>query len=174
MPGAHLSHCLPTTLGRHWHCPPLGSHTELREPWGSHWHAEQRKALGGVSTTAQDMNHLPCVMHMPSPRKPLCLQAPFSFQVRFALEADGYVHNAVSCNSAEMLNMMFLQTSVMGVFTTLLLFSRHRYLWKVSQALFVTTSSPEPPTVNMSSDLQYGMRTSYKTILQRQSVTIYK
>lgn len=115
---------------------------------------------------AQDMNHLPHVMHMPSPCKPLCLQAPFSFQVQFALEADGYVHNAVSCNSAEMLNMMFLQTSVMGVFTTLLLFSRHRYLWKVSQALFVTTSSPEPPTVNMSSDLQYGMRTSYKTILQ--------
>lgn len=46
VPGAHLSHCLPTTLGRHWHCPPLGSHTELSEPWGSHWQARKREALG--------------------------------------------------------------------------------------------------------------------------------
>lgn len=37
--GAHLSQFLPTTLGRHWHWPPLGSHTVLREPWGSHWHS---------------------------------------------------------------------------------------------------------------------------------------
>lgn len=114
----------------------------------------------------QEVNYLPHPMHTPSPCKPPCLQAPSSFQAQFALQVGGYIHNAVSCNRAEMLNMMFLQTSVMGVFTTLLLFSRHRYLWKVSQALFVTTSSPEPPTVNMSSDLQYGMRTSYKRILQ--------
>lgn len=166
VPGAHLSHCLPTTLGRHWHCPPLGSHTELREPCGSHWHAEQRKTLERVSTVAQDMNPLPHPRYTPSPCKLLCLPPPSSSQTQFALQVDGYVHNAVSCSSAEMLNIMFLQTSVMGVFTTLLLFSKHRYLWKVSQALFVTTSSPEPPTVNMSSDLQYGMRTSYKTILQ--------
>lgn len=46
VPGAHLSHCLPTTLGRHWHCPPLGSHTELSEPWGSHWQARKREELG--------------------------------------------------------------------------------------------------------------------------------
>lgn len=37
--GAHLSQFLPTTLGRHWHWPPFGSHTVLRDPWGSHWHA---------------------------------------------------------------------------------------------------------------------------------------
>lgn len=43
VPGAHLLHCLPTTLGRHWHCPPLGSHTELSEPWGSHWQAGQKE-----------------------------------------------------------------------------------------------------------------------------------
>lgn len=36
VPGAHLSHLLPTTFGRHWHWPPLGSQTELKEPWGSH------------------------------------------------------------------------------------------------------------------------------------------
>lgn len=35
-PGAHLSQVLPTTFGRHWHWPPLGSQTELNEPWGSH------------------------------------------------------------------------------------------------------------------------------------------
>lgn len=27
-------------LCRHWHWPPLGSHRELSEPWGSHWQAE--------------------------------------------------------------------------------------------------------------------------------------
>lgn len=41
--GAHLSQFLPTTLGRHWHWPPLGSHTVLREPWGSHWHSGKRE-----------------------------------------------------------------------------------------------------------------------------------
>lgn len=52
VPGAHLLHCLPTTLGRHWHCPPLGSHTELSEPWGSHWQAGQRReAPRAVSDT---------------------------------------------------------------------------------------------------------------------------
>lgn len=30
--GAQLSQFLPTTLGRHRHWPPLGSHTVLREP----------------------------------------------------------------------------------------------------------------------------------------------
>lgn len=73
-----------------------------------------------------------------------------------------YLPKPVWCNRAEMLKIMFLQTSVIGVFTTLLLFSRHRYLWKVSQALFVMDPSPEPPTVKMSSDLQNGMRTSYE------------
>lgn len=167
VPGAHLSHCLPTTLGRHWHCPPLGSHTELSEPWGSHWQARKREALGSSEHC--------CVGHpMAHPMSTCSPCKPGSLQVWFPLQAGSYVHKAVSCNSAEMLNMMFLQTSVIGVFTTLLLFSKHRYLWKVSQALFVTTSSPEPPTVNMSSDLQYGMRTSYKTILQQPRVTIYK
>lgn len=32
VPGAHLSQVLPTTFGRHWHWPPLGSQTELNEP----------------------------------------------------------------------------------------------------------------------------------------------
>lgn len=32
VPGAHLSQVLPTTFGRHWHWPPLGSQTELKEP----------------------------------------------------------------------------------------------------------------------------------------------
>lgn len=73
-----------------------------------------------------------------------------------------YLPRPVWCKRAEMLKIMFLHTSVMGVFTTLLLFSRHRYLWKVSQALLVTDPSPEPPTVKMSSDLQKGMRTSYQ------------
>lgn len=39
MAGAQWSQFLPTTLGRHRHWPPLGSHTALSEPWGSHWHA---------------------------------------------------------------------------------------------------------------------------------------
>lgn len=37
--GAHWSQFLPMMLGRHWHWPPLGSHTVLREPIGSHAHA---------------------------------------------------------------------------------------------------------------------------------------
>lgn len=41
--GAQCSQFLPTTLGRHWHWPPLDSHTPLREPWGSHWHAGRRE-----------------------------------------------------------------------------------------------------------------------------------
>lgn len=41
--GAHLSQFLPTTFGLHWHWPPLGSHTVLREPWGSHWHSGKQR-----------------------------------------------------------------------------------------------------------------------------------
>ena len=37
--GAQMSQFLPTTWGRHWHWPPLGTHTVLREPWRSHWHS---------------------------------------------------------------------------------------------------------------------------------------
>lgn len=43
VPGAHLSQVLPTTFGRHWHWPPLGSQTELSEPWGSHSQAAGRE-----------------------------------------------------------------------------------------------------------------------------------
>lgn len=45
VPGAHLLHVLPTTLGRHGHWPPLGSHTELREPCGSHSQAAGERAV---------------------------------------------------------------------------------------------------------------------------------
>lgn len=53
VPGAHLSQVLPTTFGRHSHWPPLGSQTELNEPWGSH-----SQAAGERDTRTSDTEQL--------------------------------------------------------------------------------------------------------------------
>lgn len=65
VPGAHLLHVLPTTLGRHWHWPPLGSHTELREPWGSHSQAAGKRAMVRLMTGAECHTCLP--LNTPQP-----------------------------------------------------------------------------------------------------------
>lgn len=52
VPGAHLSQVLPTTFGRHWHWPPLGSQTELNEPCGSHSQAAGENEVTTWDTAA--------------------------------------------------------------------------------------------------------------------------